>query len=68
MKIKKFNEVNESKLIYSWRTGNVTPEEMKEIYFEFGIDLHEVPNTLQEQINDLIREIVRLRKNKTEIL
>ena len=35
-------------------------EEMRKVYNEFGIDIHSV--TSQSQINNLVKEIIRLRK------
>ncbi len=40
--------------------------EMLDIYEEFGIDLHSIPNTLQSNMNNLIREIIKLRKENNE--
>ncbi len=37
---------------------------MLKIYNEFGINIHEIPNSLQSSINSLIKEIIKLRKNK----
>lgn len=34
---------------------------MKEIYAEFGLDVHEISFTIQPEINRLVREIIRLR-------
>ena len=41
-------------------------EKMKQIYNEFGIDIHSVPHSIQSEINDLVKEIIRLRKLKTK--
>jgi len=39
---------------------------MKNIYEEFGIDIHEIPSFLQSKINSLVKEIIKLReKTKT---
>jgi len=38
---------------------------MIQIYKEFGIDIHSVPNNFQHHINNLVKEIIKLReKNK----
>lgn len=34
---------------------------MKEIYEEFGLDVHEISFTIQPEVNRLVREIIRLR-------
>ncbi len=39
---------------------------MKDIYDEFGIDIHNVPNNLQSPLNDMVKEIIKLRKKKYE--
>jgi len=36
-------------------------EEMREIYDEFGINI-ELPYSIQLQVNDLVKEIIKLRK------
>jgi hypothetical protein len=38
-------------------------EEIRQIYNEFGIDIHSVPPNLQTQVNRLAHEIVHLRNN-----
>jgi len=37
---------------------------MNNIYKEFGIDIHIIPNSLQSQINLLVKEIIKLRRKK----
>jgi hypothetical protein len=39
---------------------------IKAIYEEFGIDIHSVPNTLQHQINEMSKEIIKLREKCDE--
>ena len=42
------------------KTGRL--EEMKEIYEEFGIDIHNIPKQLQSNVNNLVKEIIILRE------
>ncbi len=37
--------------------------EMKKIYQEFGMDIHSL-NFTQTQVNELIKEIIKLRKKE----
>jgi len=34
---------------------------MISVYEEFGIDIHSIPNDLQSSMNDLVKEIIKLR-------
>ena len=36
-------------------------EAIKNIYDEFGIDIHSVPTRIQGQVNSLIKEFIRTR-------
>lgn len=37
-------------------------DEIRDVYNEFGIDIHSVPSNIQGQVNSLIKEIIKLRK------
>ena len=39
-------------------------EEMKKVYHEFGIDIHEVSRSLQPQVNRLVKEVIKLRNKR----
>lgn len=39
-------------------------EEIQKIYDRFGISPHEVPANLQSRINDMAKEIIKLKKKK----
>lgn len=36
-------------------------KKMSDVYNEFGINIHDIPNTLQAQMNQMVREIIKLR-------
>jgi len=58
MKIKKFNDsLNEELLLLDTNLLS----KMKEVYDEFGIDIHDIPSNIQSNINDLVIEIIKLR-------
>ncbi len=38
--------------------------EMLKIYKEFGIDIHQVPITLQAQLNAIVKEVIKLRSKR----
>ena len=48
--------------------GNISKikllQRVSEVYDEFGIDIHSIPNNLQSQVNSLVKEIINLRSNK----
>jgi len=39
-------------------------QRVSELYDEFGIDIHSIPNNLQSKVNSLVKEIISLRSNK----
>lgn len=54
--ISKFNDfINE---------GKINTSDIRQIYDEFGIDVHDVPSGIQSQLNDLIKELIKYRNKK----
>ena len=40
--------------------------EMSKVYNEFGIDIHSIPIYLNQQINNLVKEIIKLRVKRKQ--
>jgi hypothetical protein len=59
MKLKRFNDI-----IINESFKKDKKQSMIEIYNEFGIDIHDIPTNLQSSINNLIKEIIKLRNKK----
>lgn len=40
--------------------------EMRKIYDEYGINIHSVPSNIQSSLNLLIKDFIKLKKNKNK--
>lgn len=39
-----------------------TLDAMREVYRKYGIDIHEIPNSLQSQLNALIKDFIKCKE------
>ncbi len=43
----------------------LSKNEMLNVYKEFGIDIHQVPASLQAQLNAIVKEVIKLRNKRS---